>query len=619
MNDDALVRNDLHRRGWLTVVCAVVIAAANPGLGAQQLTPEMEARTGKPLPAAIHTSVARSDFGMVATGSPAATDAGVQILERGGNAIDAAVAVALTLGVADPDASGLGGMTTMVIHLANGRTIVVNGTAPTPRAVDPVRLRELEEAETLYGYELVAVPTTLAVLDRARSRYGSMEMSDLLVPAIVAAVRGYRLSPVQIIWTNVYYERILRSGYLRLIALGDNTLVGRPTDENSAIGLPGDLRCRPDLAGTLLRIQRDGVASFYRGAIADEIEADMIANGGFLRKADLAMLRIQETYPLHTSYRGFEVFTVPPPGGGTPVIEALNILEYFPSEDLAKATVDRHHTLIETFRIVMADRWMIAANPSRLRPEPPPALSKEFARQRAGMIVAGERIPESALIGPVDPECAPTGESTTQVSVADRWGNVVSLTQTLGRSFGAEVATPGLGFPYNSLLENFNYDKPHCPGYLQPQIPCPNDVAPTIVLAADGTLLAALGAPSSNRIPSMITLVISNLVDGRMDLPEAIEAPRVLYGGVYPDIQPLVELRDPITDADVDALETMGHAPIERHSDPDPSSPRRIVLFGGVNAVGWDADAMTFVGVGDGRRWGDAAGPEVVAEPATPH
>ena len=139
-------------------------------------------------------------------------------------------------------------------------------------------------------------------------------------------------------------------------------------------------------------------------------------------------------------------------------------------------------------------------------------------------------------------------------------------------------------------------------------------MAPTIVLAADGTLLAALGAPSSNRIPSIIDNVIINLVDRHMGLGEAVTAPRVLYGGIRPDIQPFIEIEDPITAADVDALEAMGHEMITRYDYADPAQPRAIVVFGGVNAVGWDADDMTFIGVGDSRRWGHAGGPDVVAE-----
>jgi len=578
---------------------AVLILTATICMSSHPLATAAD-RTGKPVPIPPVASIAQSDFGMAATGSPEATEAAVQVLEKGGNAIDAAVAAALMLGVSDPDASGLGGMTHMVIHLADGRTLVLDGTAPTPLGVDPDRLQELKEAEDLFGYALVAVPTTLAVLDSARSRFGTMDMPTLLAPSIEVAERGYRVSPIQIVWTNVYYEHILTTEYLRFIAMEDGATIAQP----------GDIVCRPDLARTLRHIARYGVSSFYRGHIADLIEADMIKGGGFVRKSDLVRLRVRETYPLHTTYRGTEVFTVRPPGGGTPVIEALNILETFPSDFLAEDTVERHHALIETIRIALADRGLAPQGPFQMRPDSSPALSKDHARRRAELILPGKVIADSDLRAPVDPECVRTGESTTQVSIADRWGNVVSLTQTLGRSYGAEAVTPDLGFPFNSLLEGFNFDKPHCPGYLQPSVPCSNDMAPTIVLAADGSLLAALGAPSSNRISSIIINVISNLVDRKMGLEEAIEAPRVLYGGFGPDRKPSVEILDPITDADVDTLEAMGYTSIERYLYPPVS--RRCVLFGGVNVVGWDADSMTFVGVGDSRRWGSAMGPRVV-------
>ena len=599
----------------LTVAWTVVAAAAVPGHSVEPLPPEAEARTGKPLPAAIRTSVARSDFGMVASGSPEATDAGVRILENGGNAIDAAVAAALMLGVADPDASGLGGMTYMVVRLADGRTVAIDGTAPTPRIVDAARLQELKNTDQMQGHALAAVPTTLAVLEFARNRYGSMSMAELIQPSVEVAESGFLLNPAQIVWTNVYYERVLRSGYLRLIALGDNSLIGRPTDEDVAIGQPGDLRCRPDLARTLRRIQREGVASFYRGSIADQIEADMQANGGFVTKSDLAMLRIQETQPLHSTYRGRHVISFPPPGGGAVILESLNILENFPSSLLAEDSVWRQQLLIEALRIAFSDRLAGGASPAGAMFRTPDHLSKEHARWRSQSISDGSPIADADLRGPVNPECAPTGDSTTHVSVADSWGNVVSLTQTLGRSFGAEVATPALGFPYNSLLEGFNFDKPQCPGYLQPGVKCPSDMAPTIVLDDDGTLVAALGAPSSSRIPAIIISVISNLVDRGMGLVEAIDAPRVLTGGLS-RAQTIIEVAGPITTNHVDALETMGYEDIERM--PYPPASRRIVLYGGVNAVGWDTVAMTFVGVGDGRRWGSARGPAVSPAQAPP-
>jgi gamma-glutamyltranspeptidase/glutathione hydrolase len=588
--------SDAKRGAWAVLWSAVAIATSVVGIVFAEV-PCHEIV----LPIEPRSTHARSDFGMVATGSPEATEAAVKILEMGGNAVDAAVAAALTLGVADPDASGLGGMTVMVIHLATDETLVIDGTSPTPLNVNPSRLRQPKEAGAV-GHGLVAVPTTLAVLDRARARYGTMDLATLIAPAIEVAEAGYRLNPVQIVWSDYYRDELLASDSLRGIAFrgGDSA------------GQPGEVLCRSDLARTLRRIAREGVASFYRGSIADEIEADMIRNGGSLRKADLVMYRVKEVPALHATYRGADIFTVPTPAGGPAVIEALNILETFPSGFLAGDTVARHHTLIETFRIALADRRLVSGPADLKREETAPALSKEHARKRAGLIVPDKVIADSDLYGPGNPACAPAGDSTTQVSVTDRWGNVVSLTQTLGRAWGAKVATPSLGFPYNSLLESFNIDKPQCPGFLQPLIPCPTDTAPTIVFAEDGSLLAALGTPGSDLIPSIIVNVVSNLVDRGMGLEEAVVAPRVLYGGVKA-LAPHIEVTAPITDSDLNFLEAAGHIPVERLHYPQVTACA--VNFGGVNAVGWDVEAMTFVGVGDGRRWGSAKGPRVVADP----
>jgi gamma-glutamyltranspeptidase/glutathione hydrolase len=512
------------------------------------------------------------------------------------------------LGVADPDASGIGGITYMLIQLADRRMIVIDGTPPVPRKVDPARLLALEEAGQLPGHELTAVPTTLAVLEHARSLYGTMDMATLLTPSIAVAENGYRLGPAQIVWNNVYFDRIVMSKYLKFIALEDGATIGNV----------GDIICRPDLARTLRFISRHGISSFYRGPIADIIEADMIRGGGFVRKADLARLRVKEVYPIHTRYRDVDVFTVPQPAGGVPVIEILNILENFSSSFVASGGIESHHAFLETLRIAFADRVLAPEASWPMSTRVSPALSRDHARHRSNLIEQGHVIPGGELFRAADPECLPAGDSTTQVSVADRLGNVVSLTQTLGRAYGAEVATPGLGFPYNSMLEAFNFDRPQCPGYLNPNSLCSNDMAPTIVLADDGSLVAALGAPSSNRIPSILANVFINLIDRGMQLDEAIDAPKILYGGYGANVVASIEVFGSIRDADVDALEALGHENIERYYYHPPIS-RKIVRFGGVNAVGWDAEAMTFVGVGDGRRWGSAKGPRVVAEPTTAH
>jgi len=376
--------------------------------------------------------------------------------------------------------------------------------------------------------------------------------------------------------------------------------------DGRTIGTPGEIHCQPDLADTMRMIATQGVTSFYRGQIARLIDKDMIRIGAFVRFSDLARVRIREVAPLHTSYRGFDVFTFPPPGGGAGVIAALNILEEFTSDFLAEDTVQRHQVLIEAFRIAEADAREASNSLDMFGSNP---LDKRNAPGRAAMIVAGKIIPDELLIAKVPPECDPSGETTTQVSVVDSFGNVVSLTQTLSRSFGAKVATPGLGFCYNSFLEFFNADNPRCPGYLETNSPCTTDMAPTIVLR-DGQLVAALGTPGSDRIPSIVAEVISNIVDRGMGVRDAVTAPRVLWGG-FPTKSAHIEVAGQIGEDAVNALERIGYEGMAVLRFPTPGD-WTIANFGGVNAVAFDPRIGRYTGVGDPRRYGSAMGPRVV-------
>jgi len=553
------------------------------------------------LPKRLEATEAHSRLGMVATGSPEATEAAVRVLENGGNAIDAAVTASLALGVADSDASGLGGSTYLMIRFANGRAVTIDGTPPAPGHIDLEALQAAAEAGTTTGHQMVAVPTTLAVLDLALRKYGTITMAEALQPAIDLAEHGFALSEIQITWTRWYYDDLLAaSNYYPFLIMEDG----------KTLGTPGDRVCNHDLARTLRRIAREGVSSFYRGTIADQIEADMILNGGNLRKRDLARLRVTERDPVRTTYRGVEVLSVPSPGGGVTLLEALNILETFPSEFLAQDSLDRHHAMIETVRIARADRANSAVAMLTAGMPGPSILSKRHASARAQMIVPGEALAKTAISGPVDPECLPAGESTTQVSIIDMHGNVVSFTQTLGRGFGAKVATPGLGFPYNNFLESFRVDKPQCPGFLRPFTPCATDMAPSILVFDDESMMA-LGTPGSNAIPSILIGVISNLVDRGMSLRQSVEAPRVLWGGV-PLVTIMAEIVGAVTDADMDSLDSMDyeHPLLRIHF---PALHIDVVDFGGVNAALFRPTEGAYTGVTDGRRGGLAKGPRVVA------
>jgi gamma-glutamyltranspeptidase/glutathione hydrolase len=536
---------------------------------------------------------------MVTTGSPDATAAAIEILEKGGNAIDATIAAAFTLSVVDSQSSGIGGMTHMVIHLEGGQTIVIDGTSRAPAAIDFEVFREFKKSGRIYGYETIAVPTTLATLEYARVRYGTLSLKELLQPAIHAAENGYALSGIQIQKTQKYYAEIMQSSpYMRSLILEDGRTIGKP----------GDRQRQPDLGKTMRRIAAGGVQSFYSGTIADEIEADMIRGGGFLRKSDLEKVRIREVQPAHTTYRGYDIYSFPPPGGGATVVSILNILEIFPSGFLAADLTERHHVLLEAYRIAAADASITAQERKKMVGKD--LKGKRFARTRTWMIAPKKMIPEEKLRAPGAPDCQRSGDNTTQISIADSRGNVVSLTQTLSRSFGAKVATPGLGFPYNSFLELFNLDNPRCPGYLQPDSPITSDMAPTIVLK-DGDLVVALGSPGSNMIPPLIAQIISNMVDRGMDVHDAVTAPRVLWGGL-PTSKAYIEIFDPITDTDLEGLRKMGFSDFIELRYP-PSGKVKANDFGGVNAVAYDPGTKTFSGIGDPRRWGSAMGLKAVA------
>jgi gamma-glutamyltranspeptidase/glutathione hydrolase len=551
-------------------------------------------------PQTLRTRETRSDLGMISSGSMEATRAGVRILEQGGNAVDAAAAVALALGSADPGASGLGGMTYVLIHLADGRSVAIDGSATVPLAVDPEKLLEMEEAGRLYGHGTAAVPTTLATLAHALERYGTLDLAGVLEPAIEIADRGYLLNPNQITWIDNYLDPILASAYLRFLVLDDGLRIGRP----------GDRYCNHDLAETLRRIATAGVGSFYRGRIAERIEHDMKRHGGFVSRSDLALVRIRETRPVRTTYRDVRILSFPSPGAGGAVIEALNILKTFPSDFFADDSAERLQVMVDAFRIARTDHLLLTPDPNRYTDSVDLAhLSDTHGRERAALITPGRALQLE------EPENASAfrrpGDHTTHVSVVDRYGNVVSLTQTLGRQYGAKVATPGLGFPYNCLLEFSEFGNPGSPGYPRPRARPLTDMAPTIVLR-DGVFLIALGSAGSERVPPIITQVISSVVDRGMGLRDAVLAPRVMWGGDE-ELKAYLEITGPLTETHADTLERFGFEDVYRLRFP----PRLIDLtfFGGVNAVAFESSSGTFVGVGDPRRYGFAEGPQACVAP----
>jgi gamma-glutamyltranspeptidase/glutathione hydrolase len=570
------------------------LSAWSTNVGAECLAPEVAARgqSEATLPPQLQTAEETSAYGMVASSIPDASRAGARILEQGGNAVDAAVATAFALGVGDPFYSGIGGLSYILIHLNDGRDVAIDGSVRAPITVVPGDLEVLKERGELYGYKTIAPPTTPATLAFALKRYGTMSLAQVLAPAIELAEFGHAFLPLAqfIVEDDEFLPRLRRNDFLARTFLKDG----------SDPWPLGHLYCQPVLAQTMRRMVNRGVEDFYSGQIAGAMAADILANGGFVSKADLALVGIVERTPVRGHYRGLDIVSFPYPGGGDIVVEALHILETFPSDLLQHNSVDRLHLLLEAEHVSMWDYGASIWSPLLSRT----STGTEHAKQRAALIRLDQALHDNEIFP--GQAHTPLERETTHVSVVDRFGNAVSLTQSLGD--GSYVATPSLGFHYNSLLESYDYLNRRSPVFLSPLRILPTTMAPTILLC-NGAPFLVLGSPGSGRIPAIVVTVVSNVVDRGMALRDAVAEPRVLFNSPderYKD-RIFVELAGTTTQAKADELEARGF--LSQHRLTFPATQEDHYPFGGVNAVMVDPATGSLVGVGDPRRQGAAAAP----------
>ncbi len=570
-------------RALIAALVAGAASAAGERLPAAAPPPSPGADAQAQLAAVAVTSA----VGMVVSGSPEASAAGARVLEEGGNAIDAAVATAFAIGVAEPGQSGLGGQTYMLVRLADGSAVAIDGSAVAPLRANREELRVMHDRSERNGHQLAATPATLATLALALSRYGTRTLPEMIAPALDLADLGTVITGFQLSMFDHYLSRVRASAYMSRLFLRDGI---------EPWGLEHRY-CQPELARTLWRISDRGARDFYRGEIAREIVADMERMGGYLRAEDLGLVKVLESRPLHGSYRGVEVLAFPPPCAGSAVIETLNILERFPADLLRSDTVDRVHVMLEAERLAAADQSLVR---SRAASAADSVIDKRLGARRAAQIRLDRALRPEEVSG-VD-DGAWRDRDTTHISVADRFGNVVSLTQSLGRGFGSCTASPELGFPYNGILEAFDLDDPSSRHYLGPMRPLFASIAPTIVLK-DGRPFLVLGSAGSSRIAPSIVQTIVNVVDGAMTLAQAEEAPRALWGS-SDERNLMIELAPPFGPDTVKALEARGFSRITTITLP--GTPIQLSRSGGVNAIMVAADG-TLTGVYDPRRGGNAA------------
>ncbi len=525
-----------------------------------------------PAPAASPRATARpavtSTRGIVASAHPLASEAGIAMLRAGGNAVDAAVAAAFAVGVAEPNASGLGGEGMLVIRLASGQTVAVDYRSTAPASARfPGRVPDT-------GYAAAAVPGTVAGLALALQKYGSRPLAEALAPAIRIADDGFLASATLAGVVTENFASLVEDPGLSALFCPE----GLPLDAGTRVR-------NPELAATLRAIAEGGPDVFYRGAVARQIASAAAAGGGFISADDLAGYRAIEREPVRGRYRGHDIVSAPPPVAGLAVIEALQVLEHFDIASLDPLSPRRVHLTSEALKLAFADYSAYVADPGFVTVPVAGLLSPEYAKARAALIRGDAMIPAVKAGTPPDPK---QSGSTTSLAVIDGAGNAVVVTQTISDFFGAKVMVPGTGIVLNNEMKNFGSRGINA---MAPGKRMRTTIAPTIVLK-DGQTVAALGTPGAARIVSAMTLLVSNLVDFRMGIQQAIDAPRFHAR----DVEEALAIEGRYPAATLEALKALGYA-LDVHGDFD-------LFFGGAQGITRDPATGMLTGGADPRRDG---------------
>ena len=525
---------------------------------------------------------------MVTTVEVNATRIGVDVLRRGGNAVDAAVAIAFVLAVTHPSAGNIGGGGFMLVRLASGeaRAIDFRETAPASATVE--KNQAMLDAGGL-GYASAGVPGTVAGMTLALEKYGTRPLAELLAPAIALARQGHKLGPRQGLVLGWSWEKLRKDPAARAI-----------WGHGKAPHKQGDVVKQPDLARTLEAIARDGRKGFYEGWVAAAIDKAMRAHGGLLAAADLAGYEARLREPLRFSYRGFAVETMPPPSmGGVAFAEIMLALE---RQRAHEAPVDSGlslHLFVEAARRAYAERRRAGVDPDFMPADENRALlvkllGGEHLETRRPQVDKDHATPSSTLVASVD-DAAPESPQTTHFSVVDALGNAVSCTYTQSASFGSKVVIPGTGVLLANAMGGFS---PSGPNGLAPGKRMASSMTPTIV-SQRGKLALVLGSPGGDTIPNTVAQVFRNLVDYGMSIDQAVEHPRV-HHQYLPD-RVRVERTNPPSRAALADLAQRGHVV---RADVAPLGDANDILVDVATGVAW--------GAVDPREGGEARGVDKV-------
>ncbi|MEH2683694.1 gamma-glutamyltransferase [Bradyrhizobium diazoefficiens] len=532
--------------------------------------------------------------GMVVSAQHLATQVGVDVLRRGGNAVDAAVAVGYALAVVYPAAGNLGGGGFMTIQLADGRKTFLDFRETAPKGATANMYLDKDgnviKGLSTKGHLAVGVPGSVSGMEYAREKYGTMKRADLLAPAIQLAEQGFALDQGDI--------DLLRTA---TADFRDDPATAAIFLNNSQPFQVGERLMQPELAKTLREISSKGTDGFYKGWVGSAIVASSQAGKGLLTQDDLDGYKTRELAPVECDYRGYHVISAPPPSsGGVVICEILNILEGYPLKELGYHSAQAVHVQIEAMRHAYVDRNSYLGDPDFVKNPLDRLLDKNYAANIRAVIDPNK----AGISKDIKPGVAPhEGSNTTHYSIADKDGNAVSVTYTLNDWFGAKVTAAKTGVLLNDEMDDFTakVGVPNLYGLVQGEANAIapgkrplSSMSPTIV-TKDGKTVMVVGTPGGSRIITAVLQTMINAIDYGMNAQEAVDMPRI-HQQWLPD---LTNVEDYALSPDTrKILEVMGH----KFGPPQPANHLAVIIVGAPSLNGEQVGNNRYYGANDPRR-----------------
>ena len=526
-------------------------------------------------------SVVRSTHGMVASSQPLASQIGLEVLKRGGNAADAAVAMAAALNVTEPNMTGIGGDAFAMVYSSKTKTIeALNSTGRAPRALtlDYFSKNNLTTMPTK-GMAAITVPGAVEAWTRLLEKYGTMKFADLLQPAIALAENGFPVAE------KIAEDWIPEVGKLKETPAAASTFL-----VNGGAPPPGTVFVQKNLAKSLRALAQGGRDAFYKGPLAKAIVDYCQANGGFLSMQDFAEHTSEWVQPISTTYKGHTLHEMPPNNQGLTALILLNILEGIDLQSMKADPVRYHHTLIEATKIAFADRNRYIADPAFSKAPLAQLLSKDYATKRRALLN-----PQQAVEPPTYGEFNP-GADTTYFTVVDKDRNAVSFINSIFNAFGSGIVAGDTGIMLHNRGTGFSLATGHPNLYAPGKRPF-TTLVPAMV-TKDGQLLMSYGVMGGDVQTQGHVQVLLNMIERGLNLQEAIDAPRVRY-----ITGKQVMMEDELTPAVIDGLVKLGH---ERALPP--AGLRHRIFMGGGQAIMVDLATGALMGASDSRKDGIALG-----------